>query len=66
MVILRRTDHLHFIDNVEQEHETVRSGLTLCRMGAILRQQEEAQRFFVGDFEDKLAVRGVDVIVHKP
>jgi hypothetical protein len=31
-----------------------------------LRQQEEAQRFFVGDFEDKLAVRGVDVIVHKP
>ena len=24
MVILRRADHLHFVDNVEQEHETVR------------------------------------------
>ncbi|MGZ3509285.1 MAG: hypothetical protein ACXWNJ_12885 [Vulcanimicrobiaceae bacterium] len=25
MVILRRSDHLHFMDNVEQEHETVRA-----------------------------------------
>jgi hypothetical protein len=25
MVILRRGDHLHFLDNVEQEHETVRT-----------------------------------------
>jgi dienelactone hydrolase len=24
MIILRRADHLHFVDNVEQEHETVR------------------------------------------
>jgi len=25
MVILRRADHLHFMDNVEQEHETMRA-----------------------------------------
>jgi pimeloyl-ACP methyl ester carboxylesterase len=25
MVILRRADHLHFLDNVEQEHEAVRT-----------------------------------------
>ena len=24
MVILRRADHIHFVDNVEQEHEAVR------------------------------------------
>lgn len=97
MVILRRADHAHFMDNVEQEHETVRAmpftgklawipkemrpiaelcsgeqahlfvrGLTLCHMDAILRRQEEAQRFLVCDIEDELAVRGVDVIVHKP
>ena len=97
MVILRRADHLHFMDNVEEVHETVRAmtfpgelawilkemrpiaelcsgeqahlfvrGLTLCHMGAILRRQGEAQRFLVGDMEAELAVRGVDVIVHKP
>ena len=25
MVILRRADHMHFVDHIEQEHETVRS-----------------------------------------
>ena len=97
MVILRRADHVHFMDNVEQEHETVRTmpwtgklawipkemqpiahlcsgeqahlfvrGLTLCHMDAGLRRQEEAQRFLLGDIEAELAVRGVDVIAHKP
>ena len=97
MVILRRADHLHFMDNVEEVHEAVRKmpftgelawipkemrpiaelysgeqahlfvrGLTLCHMDAILRRHEEAQRFLAGDIEDELAVRGVDVIVHKP
>ena len=97
MVILRRADHLHFMDDVEQQHETVRAmpftgelawipkemrpiaelcsgeqahlfvrGLTLCHMDAILRRQEGAQRFLVGDMGAELAVRGVDVIVHKP
>jgi dienelactone hydrolase len=97
MVILRRADHLHFLDNVEQEHETVRtmmwtgelawiskemrpiaelcsgqrahlfvSGLTLCHMDAVLRQQREAQRLLVGDVEAKLAEQSVDVTVHRP
>lgn len=97
MVILRRADHLHFMDNVEELHETVRTmpwtgelawipkemrpiaelcsgeqahlfvrGLTLCHMDAILRRQEEAQRFLLGDLEAELAMRGVDAIVHKP
>jgi dienelactone hydrolase len=97
MVILRRADHLHFMDNVEEMHETVRAmpftgelawipkemrpmaelcsgeqahvfvrGLTLCHMDAVLRRQEDAQQFLVGDIEAELAVRGVDVIVHKP
>lgn len=97
MVILRRADHMHFMDNVEKMHETVRKmsftgelawipkemrpiaelcsgeqahlfvrGLTLCHMDAILRRQEEAQRFLAGDMKAELAVRGVDVIVHKP
>ena len=97
MVILRRADHVHFMDNVEELHEAVRAmpftgelawipkemrpitelcsgeqahlfarGLTLCHMDAILRRQEEAQRFLAGDIEAELAVRGVDVIVHKP
>ncbi|HEX8091018.1 MAG TPA: dienelactone hydrolase family protein [Blastocatellia bacterium] len=97
MVILRRADHAHFMDNVEQEHESIRAmpftgelawipkemrpiselcsgeqahlfvrGLTLCHMDAVLKQQDEAQRFLVGDIEAELAARGVDVIAHKP
>jgi hypothetical protein len=96
MVILRRADHVHFMDNVEEEHEAVRRmpftaalawipkemrpvvelcsgeqahlfvrGLTLCHMDAVLRQQEEARRFLLGDIEAELAVRGVDVFVHE-
>jgi predicted dienelactone hydrolase len=94
MVILRRADHLHFIDEVEEMHETVRKmtwtgdlawiprdmrpiaelasgeqahlfvrGLTLCHMDAILRRQEQSQRFLAGDLEAELAARGVDVTV---
>lgn len=98
MVILRRADHQHFIENVEQEHEAFRTmppmapelaqmqaemrpiaelcsgeqahlwvrGLTLCHVDAILRRQEEAQRFLAGDIAAELAARGVDVIVHQP
>jgi len=97
MVILRRADHMHFMDDVEQLHETVRKmswpgelawlpkemrpiaelcsgeqahlfvrGLTLCHLDSILRQKEEAQQLLVGDIETELAVRGVEVIVHKP
>ena len=94
MVILRRADHMHFMDNVEEMHEMVRKmpftgelawlpremrpiaelcsgeqahvfvrGLTLCHLDAMLRQQEEAQRFLAGDIEDALAARGVEVLV---
>jgi len=97
LLILRRADHMHFMDNVEEMHETVRKmtfpgelawlpremrpiaelctgeqahlfvrGLTLCHMDAILRRQEDAQRFLADDIEAELAARGVDVIVHQP
>lgn len=97
MLILRRADHMHFMDNVEQLHEAVRTiewpgelawlpkemlpieelcsgeqahlfvrGLTLCHMDAVLRRQEEAQRFLAGDLEAELAARGVAVILHQP
>jgi predicted dienelactone hydrolase len=97
MVVLRRADHLHFMDNVEQLHEAVRTmtwpgelawlpqemrpiaelcggqqahlfvrGLTLCHLDAVLRGQEEAQRFLAGDVVAALAARGIDAIVHKP
>ncbi|MDQ2976657.1 MAG: dienelactone hydrolase family protein [Acidobacteriota bacterium] len=96
MIILRRADHLHFMDHVEEVHETVRKmqwtgelawiqkemrpiaelcsgeqahlfvrGLTLCHMDATLRKQEKARRFLVGDVEGELAMRGVEVIMHK-
>jgi dienelactone hydrolase len=96
MVILRRADHYHFLDNVEEVHEMVRAmtfpqdlawmteamrpiaelcsgsqahlfvrALTLCHMDAVLRDQEEAQRFLAGDIEAELAARGVDVLAHK-
>jgi dienelactone hydrolase len=97
MVILRQADHMHFMDNVEESHESVRTtrwagelawlpkemqpiselcsgeqahlfvrGLTLCHMDAVLRRQEEARRFLLGDIEAELAERGVKVIMHKP
>jgi dienelactone hydrolase len=71
MVILRRADHGHFGDEIEQQpelcsreqaHLFVR-GLTLCHMDAILGRQETAQRFWLGDIEAELAALGVDVIV---
>jgi len=96
MVILRRADHYHFLDDAEEVHETVRAttfpahlawmteemrplaelcsgeqahlmvrGLTVCHMDSVLRGQDEARRFLGGDIEAELAVRGVDVMVHK-
>jgi dienelactone hydrolase len=97
MVVLRRADHMHFMDNVEELHEAVRTmpwpgdlawlpkemrpiaelcsgeqahlfvrGLTLCHMDAVLKQQDEAQRFLAGDIKAELAARGVEVFTHKP
>ena len=95
LVILRRADHEHFMDNVEEMHEAIRAmtftgelawltkemrpiaelcsgdqahlfvrGLTLCHMDAMLKRQEEAQRFLAGDIDAELALRGIDVMVH--
>jgi predicted dienelactone hydrolase len=97
MVILRRADHYHFMDDAEKLHEAARAtpltgelewiskemrpfaelcsgeqagvfvrGLTLCHMDAILRRQEETQRFWSGDLEAALAGRSIDAIAHKP
>jgi dienelactone hydrolase len=96
MVILRRADHCHFMDNVEEAHETLRAlpptgelawlpkemrpivelcsgehaylftrGLTLCHMDAILKGQDDARRWLLGDVKAQLAVRGVDAIVYQ-
>ena len=74
MAILRRADHGHFGDEIEQQarccsreqaHLFVR-GLTLCHMDAILRRQEAAQRFWGGDVEAELAARGIDAMVPRP
>ena len=74
MVILRRADHGHFGDEIdeqaglcsgEQAHVFVH-GLTLCHLDAVLRQQAGAQQFLASDVEAELAARGVDVLVHKP
>lgn len=70
MVILRRADHGHFKDDIEQQaalcsreqaHMCVR-GLTLCHMDIVLRREEAAQRLWVGDVEAELALRGIDVM----
>jgi dienelactone hydrolase len=97
MVILRRADHAHFMDDVEEAHENLRKtsftgelawlpremrpitelcsgeqahvfvrGLTLCHMDATLGRHQRARRLLGGEIEDELAVRGVDVIAHRP
>lgn len=95
MVILRKADHLHFMDNVEEAHEAVRNmaftgeltwilkemrpiaehcsgdqahlfvrGLTLCHLDAILKKEEKARRFLIGDIKAELTARGIEVMVH--
>jgi hypothetical protein len=73
MVILRRADHDHFMDDFEpqpglcsaQEAHVFVCGLTLCHLDAVLRQQALAQQFLAGDVEAELAARGVDAIVYR-
>jgi hypothetical protein len=74
MIVLRRADHGHFADEFvhevghcprEHAHVFVR-GLTLGHMDAALSQREAAERFWDGDVEAELAVRGVDVTVPRP
>jgi predicted dienelactone hydrolase len=72
MVILGGADHGHFADEVEprtascspeQAHEFVR-GLTLCHFDAILRRQQAAERFWLGNVGAELARRGIEAIAH--
>ena len=95
MIILRRADHMHFMDYVEEIHETIRQmtfpeelswipremkpiaelssgdqahlfvrGLTLAHMDAVLKQSEEARRFWQGDIVQQLAARDVEAVEH--
>ena len=96
MIVLRRADHMHFMDNVEQLHETVRTsppwipeldylqkemrpiaelctgeqshlfvrGLTVAHFDAMLKQNDQARRFFGGDIQAELTSRGVEAFVH--
>lgn len=96
LIVLRRADHMHFMDNVEEMHETVRQmafpeklswipremkpisqlssgdqahvfvrGLTLAHMDAVLKQSEEARRFWQGDIVQQLAARDVEALEHQ-
>lgn len=47
----------------QQAHLFVR-GLTLCHMDAVLKQQENAQKFWLGDVKAKLTMFGVDAILY--
>lgn len=96
MIILRRADHMHFMDNVEEMHETVRQmtfpeelswlpmemkpiaelssgdqahlfirGLTVAHMDAVLKQSEQARRFWHGDIVEQLAARDIEAVEHR-
>jgi hypothetical protein len=56
MVILRRADHAHFMDDVEETHERTRK----TSLDAVLKHRQEARDFLAGDVEAHLAARGVD------
>jgi dienelactone hydrolase len=96
MFVLRRADHMHFMDNVEEMHEAVRGmnfpedlswipremkpiselssgdranrfvrGLTLAHMDAVLKQSEEARRFWQTDIVQQLAARDIEAVEHR-
>jgi dienelactone hydrolase len=96
MFVLRRSDHAHFLDNVEAEHERMRTmaasgewaymqkemrpiaelctgedahlfvrGLTLAHFDAVLKEKDEALRFWTRDIPNELQRRGVDAFQHE-
>ncbi|HTC33191.1 MAG TPA: dienelactone hydrolase family protein [Bryobacteraceae bacterium] len=96
MIVLRRADHMHFMDNVEEIHEAVRQmtfpeelswlpremkpiaelssgdqahlfvrGLTVAHLDAVLKQNEDARRFWRGEIIDQLTARGVEAVEHQ-
>jgi predicted dienelactone hydrolase len=58
MVILRRADHLHFIDNVEQEHEAVRAMPFTGELAWIAKEMRPITELCSGE-QAHLFVRGL-------
>jgi hypothetical protein len=58
MIILRRADHLHFVDNVEETHETVRQMIFPEELSWIPREMKPIAELSSGD-QAHLFVRGL-------
>jgi len=58
MVILRRADHLHFMDNVEEVHETVRAMTFPGELAWILKEMRPIAELCSGE-QAHLFVRGL-------
>jgi len=58
MIILRRADHLHFMDNVEQEHETVRNMTWSGELAWISKEMRPMAELCSGQ-QAQLFVRGL-------
>ena len=58
MVILRRADHLHFIDNVEQEHEAFRTALMPAEVAQMQKEMLPIAELCSGE-QAHLWVRGL-------
>jgi dienelactone hydrolase len=58
MVILRRADHLHFIDNVEQEHESLRTMPFIGELAWIPKEMRPIAELCSGE-QARLFVRGL-------
>jgi dienelactone hydrolase len=58
MVILRRADHLHFIDNVEQEHETMRAMTFSKELAWLTKEMRPIAELCSGE-QSHLFVRGL-------
>jgi len=57
MLILRRADHIHFMDNVEEEHETVRAMPFTGELAWIREEMRPIAELCSGE-QSQLCVRG--------
>ena len=60
MVILRRADHSHFIDNIEQEHETMRTMKLTAEVAEMQKQMRPIAELCSGEHAH-LFVRGLSL-----
>ena len=58
MIILRRADHIHFMDNVEEEHETVRALPFTGELAWIPEEMRPIAELCSGE-QSQLCVRGL-------